>query len=443
MRIAGSLSLLLALTLLETAAGSARPAEPPSSARADGVQELILANGMRFLLVERPERASVAAGWVARSGSAREPAGKSGLTHFLEHLLFKGTATLRTPNELRLYYAEAGARGLNALTLQDMTLFFVTVPAEKLELWFWLESDRLLQPVFRELESEKAIVAEERRQRTDSRPTGNADETLRERHWAGHPYGTPVLGWPREVERLTDADARGYFSEHYVAGNLTAALVGRFDAARVRALAERYFGRLPRREAPTPPTRTPLASASEQRVTLPCDCRPHLEVLYRTPAFSHADTAALEILVGLLNGRTGRLYRSLVLDQGLATSASALQTAMREQGALSFTAEAKGETSLEGLLAAWERELGRLTAEPLAEAELHKVKNQIAADAYRSIEDPSAMMMRLLMFDALGSWRAVAGNVERALAVTDADVKRVITTYLRPERRTVGLYQRQ
>lgn len=450
MRLAGLFVCSILLALLGTGGGHGQAAAAPAASGAEPlgrIEEFTLANGMRFLLVERPERASVAAGWMARAGSALDPPGKSGLTHFLEHLLFKGTETLRTPNELRLHYAEAGARGLNALTLQDMTLFFVTIPAERLELWFWLESDRLLRPVFRELESEKGIVAEERRQRIDSRPTGAADERLRARHWGDHPYGLPVLGSPREVEGLTNDDARAFFARRYAADQLTAALVGRFDSARVRALAERYFGRLPRPAAPAPAAETPAPGkdqrpAGEQRLTLPCECRPHLEALYHTPAFAHADTAPLEVLVGLLNGRTGRLYRSLVLERELATSASSLQTAMREQGALSFTAEAKGDTPLETLLSAWEGELARLANEPLPEPELRKVKNQIAADAYRGIEEPSALMMRLLMFEALGGWRAVTGNVERAMAVTEADVKRVLSEYLRPERRTVGFYQR-
>ncbi len=486
-------------------------AQPPSLPPALAVEQFQLANGMRFLLVRRPELPSVAAGWVAHVGSVDERPGITGLTHFLEHMLFKGTQTigardhekerlsldeqerlqeairgeysklrekarrgeladpygrdastealagleqsyarelerhraLTSPGELWRIYTEAGGKGLNALTLQDMTLYFLTLPAEKAELWFWMESDRLASPVFRDFYTERAVVVEERRQRTESTPTGRLDEQLKSLFWRSHPYGWPVLGWPWDLKVLSRADAEQHFASYYGPGNLTAVLVGNFDAAEVKRLAERYFGRLPARPAPPEMVSLPPLQLAEQRLEAACDCRPQVQALYQSVPFVHRDTAALEVLAGLLNGRTGRLFRALVLEQGIASSAFVLQAAQRWSGTFSFAAEAKGGARPADLLAAWDRELERLRREPVPEAELAKVKNQIAADAYRRLKEPSALLLQLLMADGFGDWQAVEKGPARALAVSAADVQRAVERYLVANRRTVGLYDRK
>ncbi len=497
--------------LLAAASAGAQPSTVPATPAPLAVEQLQLANGMRFLLVPRPGLPSVTAGWVAHVGSVNERPGVTGLTHFLEHMLFKGTPTigardyakerlsldeqerlqeairgeysklrekarrgeladpygrdastealsgleqsyareleryrsLVSPGELWRIYSEAGGKGLNALTLQDMTLYFLTLPAEKLELWFWMESDRLANPVYRDFYTERAVVVEERRQRTDSTPTGRFDEQLKSLFWRGHPYGWPVLGWPADLKVLSRADAEQYFATHYGPGNLTAALVGSFDPAAVKALAERYFGRLPAKPAPPEVVSLPPEPHAEQRLEAACDCRPQVQALYPTVPFVHRDTAALEVLAGLLNGRTGRLFRSLVLEQGVASSAFAMQSAQRWAGMFSFSAEAKGGAKPADLLAAWDRELDRLRREPVAEAELAKVKNQIAADAYRKLKEPSALLMQLLMSDGFGDWTTLQRSHERALAVSAADLHRAVERYFVPSRRTVGLYDRR
>ena len=429
---------LAGVALLASALAARGGARAPAAA---AVTELKLDNGMSFLLVRRPELPTVSAGWVARVGSVHEAPGITGLTHFLEHMLFKGTKVI-TKGELGRLYAAAGARGLNALTVQDMTLYFVTLPAEKLELWFWLESDRLLSPELREFDTEKEVVREERRQRTESTPTGLQDEELRAAFWGAHPYGWPTLGRPADLARLTVLDAERYFATHYGPGNLTAALVGNFDPAVVRTLAERYFGRLKARPAPAPVSAAVEIHRGEVRRDFTCACPPQLQLLYPAPAMTHPDSPVFEVLAGLLNGRTGRLYRSLVVDQGIATAAYALSVPMRWAGSFTVTVEAKGEVAPEALLAAWDRELERLQSTPIEPAELLRVKNQITADGYRRLKEPSAFMMQLLMNAGFGDWRLVQGGPERALAVTEGEVQRAVRELLAPERRTVGFYRR-
>jgi predicted Zn-dependent peptidase len=470
------------------------------------VEEFRLSNGMRFLLVRRPETPMIAAGWVASAGSADDEAGLTGLSHLMEHLLFKGSRIIGTRDiveelllldrqdrvfdeilrwrekalstdvgsrkrdkleqqirdseaELRdlqrrarsvaalgeysLYYSENGATQLNAHTLRDLTIFYVTLPAERIELWFWLESDHLFQPVFREFYKGVQVVREERRMRVDSTPTGLLDEKLRQRFWQSHPYASPTLGLPADLDRLRREDAYSFFSTHYGPGNLTAALIGNFDPEAVRQLAQKYFGHLPAappgpdKPQPPAPRRKPGESLDAS-----CVCPTQTQVLYPTVPFGHPDSTPLEVLAGVLNGRTGRLYRSLVLGREIAFAASAAQNALHRAGYFSFTAEAKGETTPENLLVAWDSELQRLTTEPIPESELEKVQNRLTADAFRRLKDPVSLLQQLLVYDALGDWRHLNRWPAEVLAVEPDQIQEVARRYLKPADRTVAFFRR-
>ena len=229
-------------------------------------------------------------------------------------------------DEFDKIYTEAGASGMNAFTSNDITVYFITVPANKLELWFWMESERLLRPVFREFYSERDVVHEERRLRTESTPTGEFDELFEAMFWESHPYSWPVVGWPSDLEVYTLAQAKDYFATYYAPGNLTAALVGNFELDEVKDLAERYFGRLPSSGRSVPPDVVTLEmpQLAEKRMDASCDCQPQIEIRYHTVPFRHHDSYALDVLSGLLNGRSGRLYKSLVLDREIASECGKL-----------------------------------------------------------------------------------------------------------------------
>lgn len=400
-----------------------------------------LDNGMRFALVERPRAATVAAGWVVEAGSADDPAGLSGLAHMLEHMLFKGTGTIRT-GELDLLYARAGATGLNAVTQRDLTAYFVSLPAEKLELWFWLESDRLLDAAFRDLAAERGVLREERRLRIDSSPTGVLEEELWSRAWGDHPYAQPVSGDPAHLDRIGLTEARGFFDRHYHAANLTAVLVGSFEPARVRSLAERYFGRLPDDESPRQGAPMPSALEKESTFEASCACRPQARVLYRTVGFVHPDAAGLDVLVSVLNGRSGRLHRSLVLEQELAFAAFARHEVLQDGGILSLTAEAKGDATASDLLAALDGELARLLAEPPDESELARAKIRLRAEGLRALEESSELMLRMLVHAGLGEVRHLDGWQREIAALTPADVVRAAREYVAERPRIIGLFDR-
>ncbi len=352
--------------------------------------------------------------------------------------------SLMVKDEFDQIYTEAGGSGMNAFTNTDMTVYFITVPANKLELWFWMESDRLSSPVFREFYSERDVVHEERRLRTESTPTGQFDELFESMFWQAHPYGWPVVGWPSDLRMISKAQADDYFATYYAPNNLKAAIVGSFDPAQVKQLAERYFGRIPRGPRRPPQVVTlELPQTAEQRLAAECDCQPQVTIGYKTVPFEHKDSYALDVLSELMNGRSGRLYKSLVLDKKIASSAWTGQDARKWAGAFLFRAETKGDATPEQLEQAWYEELARIQQEPIPAAELQKVKNQITAGAYRRLENPFFLMVQLLYFDGLGDWRYINEWADKTLAVTDADIKRVAAQYFPKENRNVAVYNRK
>ena len=486
-------------------------APAPAGAQASvPVEEFTLDNGMRFLAVVRPEMTTVSAGWAAHVGSANERPGITGMSHFFEHMMFKGTprigttdaerdeAIIREQEEIQerireIYrkrreesrlgliddpfgtddlpeeftalleefdalaeeqrslmvkdefdriYTEAGASGMNAFTSNDQTVYFITVPQNRLELWFWMESERLLRPVFREFYTERDVVHEERRLRTESTPTGEFDEAFDAMFWQSHPYSWPVIGWPSDLRVFTLEQAEEFYATYYSPGNLTAALVGNFDPAQAKELAERYFGRLAPGAAAPEVVTLEMEQNAEKRLDASCDCQPQVKLRYHTVPFRHRDQYALDVLTGLLNGRTGRLYRSMVLGDEIASSAGAFHDNRKWAGLLQVSAEAKGETTPAELAAAIDREIARLVEEPIPADEIQKVKNQASASAWERLDSGFFLLLQLLVYDTLGDWRYIDTWADATLAVTEADIKRVAARYLTPTNRAVAYYTR-
>ena len=499
------LTLFLLVIGVPVLGASGQKAEVP-------VAEFTLANGMKFLVVTRPAQATVMGGWVAHVGSANERPGITGVAHFFEHMMFKGSRVIgtrdamrdqeiiadqerlqeqirteysrqreryrkgeiddpfspanRTPelekleadfqklveeqrglmvkDEFDKIYTEAGASGMNATTNSDSTIYFITVPANKIELWFWMESERLLQPVFREFYSERDVVQEERRMRVESTPTGRFDEQLNAMFWTAHPYKWDAIGWMSDLKTLSMADAQDFFSTYYAPGNLTAALVGNITVDEAKALAEKYFGRIPPSARPVPDIVTlEERQLAEKRMNAECDCQPQVSVQFHTVPFEHKDQYALDVVQSLLNGQTGRLRKSLVLDRQIASSASAGQQSLRWNGSFYLQAETKGESTPAILEAALSAELARLQNEPVPADELAKVKNQIVAESYRNLESPFYLLLQLLFYDGWGNWKYLNQWSEKTLAVTAEDVQRVAKQYFTTENRTVASYQRK
>ncbi len=341
-------------------------------------------------------------------------------------------------------YSGQGASGMNAGTSYDFTLYFVNVPANKLELWFWMESDRLLNPVFREFYAEREVVHEERRLRTDSTPTGKFQEQFDALFWQSSPYSWPVVGWPSDLEGITREEALTFFDLYYAPNNLAAALVGDFDPDEAKALAERYFGRLPRgeRSAPQPRTRE-MPQMSEKRMHAYAETNPQVAVRYHSVPDGHVDEPALVVLGQLLNDRTGRLYKALVEDQGVATRASGGQSGFKFEGMFELRGTAAEGHAPEEVEQALYAEIERLKTEPVDPRELQKVKNQNAASTFRELQGNFFLMYSLLMRDANRGWETINSDPPLYEAVTADDITRVANTYFEPENRAVAVYYRK
>ena len=487
-----------------------------TSAHAQQVEpiEMHLENGMTFLLLPRDEQPNViTAGWVARVGSANEAPGITGVSHFLEHLMFKGTDVVGTAdpdadrefrvqqdaarhalreaiveeniprymrgeindpwdaandtptirekrseltrlmdeqktvtinNDFDRIYTGAGATGMNAGTGKDYTVYYINIPSNKLELWAWMESDRLGVPTLREFDAERDVVIEERRQQLESRPTGRLDERFDAMFWLASPYSWPIIGWPSNMKSWTREAVQSYYDTYYQPSNLTGVIVGDFDPSEARSLVEQYFGRLENRADPAPPMITyEIERMGETRFYGECDCQPQVEVRYHGVPFGHQDMEALEVLAAIMNGRTGRLYESLVEDLRIASDASASNNSAKYDGSFSFSATVKGSTTPDELERALYDEIRRLQDEPVSERELQKVKNQFAADVYRGLRTNTSLFFQLAIYASYGDWEMINEIPERVREVTAEDVQRVANEYLTDDNKAVAIYTRR
>ena len=344
-------------------------------------------------------------------------------------------------DEFSQIYTASGGSGMNAGTSNDYTIYFINVPSNKLELWFWMESDRLLNPVFRQFYSERDVVKEERRLRVDSTPTGKLEEQFEAMFWQSSPYSWPVIGWPSDLNAITRDEALDFFERYYSPNNLVAALVGDFDLEQAKQLAQRYFGRLERGQQPPVPMRTrEVAQQAEQRLAGHAETRPQAVLRFHTVPDAHVDEPALIVLSSLLNGRTGRLYKALVVGQKVAVQAGAGVDGRKYDGSFQVGGVAAPGSTPDDVERALLAELRRLVDEPVEERELQKVKNQQLAGDFRKLRSKFGLMVQLLIYEALGEWRNINVFSDRIQAVTAEDIQRVAGKYFTETNRTVAHY---
>ena len=376
-----------------------------------------------------------------------KPESKTGRYRELEkkfNALVNEQRQLLVKNEFDRIYTEAGGSGMNAFTSEDMTAYFINVPANKLELWMWMESERLLRPVFREFYAERDVVFEERRMRTESTPLGKFAETFNAMFWESHPYNWPVVGWPSDIPSITKAQADEFYATYYAPQNITMILVGDLNPEKTFAAAEQYFSRIPRGAKDAPDVVTlEVPQQAEKRMNAEAETNPQVDILWHTVGFGHRDSYALSILGQILSGRTGRLYKGLVLGTQVATQAGAGQNSQKWAGAFNISGEAKDGRTPEEVEQGIYAEIEKLKQEEVPADELQKVKNNYAASEYRKLTSNTAILFQLIFNTGLGNWREVNEGGAKYQAVTAADLKRVTAKYLTKENRTVAIYTRK
>jgi predicted Zn-dependent peptidase len=347
-------------------------------------------------------------------------------------------------NEFDRIYSGNGGSRMNAFTSEDMTAYFINVPANKLELWMWMESGRLWHPVFREFYAERDVVFEERRMRTDSTPLGKFSEEFNAMFWESVPYGWPTVGWPSDIPSISKAQADEFYSLYYAPQNITLILVGDFKPEQAEVLAKKYFERIPRGAKDAPDVVTlEVPQLAEKRMYAEAETNPQVDILWHTVAFQHKDSYPLEILGQILATRTGRLFKGLVLGSGVATEAYADQTSQKWAGYFNAGGEAKDGHKPEEVEQGIYDNVEKLKSEEVPAEELQKVKNNFAAAEYRRLSSDYPILMHLINNDGEGDWKEINEAGPKIQAVTAADVKRVARKYLTKNNRTVGIYTRK
>ncbi len=457
------------------------------------VTEFQLNNGLRFIVMENHEAPVVSFYTLFDVGGVDEPEGKTGVAHFLEHMAFKGTETIGTTDYLQekqvlaqlddtfeqlkiakanddrqkaetleVQFAElqskagklvernefgeiiqtAGGVGLNAATGTDATFYYYSLPSNKLELWMSLESERFLNPVFREFYKEQQVILEERRMRTENNPVGTMVEAFLAEAFTQHPYRRPVIGYDQDIRNLSRQDVSNFYREHYVASNMTIAIVGDVNVQQVQQMAHTYFDRFPSRPKPVGISVTEPPQRQSKQVALTLPSQPWYFEGYHRPSMADPDNAVYDTITTILSrGRTSRLYQSLVEQQQVALVAQGFNGFPGEKypNLILFYAQSTPETSLDELGQALHQEVTRLITEPVATKELERAKNLLQTRILRSLDSNRGMAERLVKYQVLtGDWRNLFAQIEAIATITPADIQRVAQQIFRPENRTEG-----
>ncbi len=423
----------------------------PAAASGHGAADIAhftLDNGMEVVAI--PDRRSPVVTHMVwyKNGSADDPLGKSGIAHFLEHLMFKGTKN-HPQGEFSKLVAELGGQE-NAFTSYDYTAYFQRIGAEHLPTVMRFEADRMTNLILTDevVGPERDVVLEERRMRTENDPAAQLDEAVQAALFAHHPYGTPIIGWNHEIEGLSREDALAYYQRFYTPANAILIVAGDVEPEAVGRLAREIYGKIPSHESPPArkrPQEPPLRG--ERRVTLSDEKveQPQIERVFLVPSYKTAapgEAEALEVMSHALGGGpASKLYDALVVDQKCAVNAGAfyMGSALDDTRLWVYATPAPG-VSLEELDAAMGRALEAFAAAPLADEELNRAKTRLVADAIYARDSQVSLARWYGESLATGLGVAdVAAWPERIEAVTGAGVQAAARKWLGKGRVVTGL----
>lgn len=454
-----------------------------------------LQNGLKLLILEKKFVPTVSFAMTFSVGNVDCPPGKTGLAHVFEHMAFKGTKTMNTTNyekekvvlakieqtaqeliaeeslgykadkekvtklrdqlsalekaageytvnaEFMSTLEKLGANGLNAYTFVDETVYHMSMPADRLEAWMILESDRFKNPVLREFYKERSVIMEERR-----RSEAEAGKVLFENLWAAaytaHPYHNPTIGWMDDLEKLTRTDAEEFYSKFYVPNNATLAVVGDVRPEEVIRLAEKYFSGWKKKTLPNTAYTVEPEQSAEKRVNVFFKSKPTMYMAFHNPGESHPDMPALIMLSEVFSsGKTGRFYRNLVEGKQLALYAGTSPNTMtsRYPGVFMVYAAPKApHTSEELETAIWE-ELESVKKNPPTTWEMEKILNNYEANMIRGMEANMDLATNISRSDRLlGNWKFNWDLLAQLKAVKPEDVSAAAAKYLKRSNYTIA-----
>ena len=427
------LRLLLGLFLVSIA---------PEISHATAVKEFVLENGLKVFLLEDHKSPAVTFQIWYRVGSRNEKDGKSGLSHFLEHMMFKGTPSIK-PEEYARIIAKNGGRS-NAFTTTDVTVYFATMSRDKIGIELEMEADRMANALLGNtyFEPEKKVIQEERRLRTDDKPVAALDEVTSAVAYTVHPYRRPVIGWMDDIQNLSRQDLVDHYKLYYAPNNAFIVVGGDFSTEEILPKIKAAFEKIPRGpEAPKVRAEEP-PQRGERRVFLKKEAElPFIMMFYHAPNLKSPDNFALDLLtVVLAGGRSSPLYHDLVYQKRLARSVDASYSSVSiDPGGFSITAQLMPDKEPPEV----EREIDilvdKIKSELISERDLQKAKNQIESSFIFAQDSIFGQAMKIGYYEANGGWRQMDQYIEGIRRVTREDIRRVAKEYLDRDRRTIGV----
>ncbi len=433
--------LTVALGLGLVAGASAQTAAPADARLA--VTEATLDNGLRVLVQDDPRNPIVAVQVFYRVGSRNERPGATGLAHFLEHMMFKGTPTYGRGQVARLI-EENGGRD-NAYTTKDLTSYYTNIAADKLDLVLRIEADRMRHLLLdaAEIDSERKIVMEERRTRSEDDPDGLVYEAMSSLAFVAHPYRWPIIGWMSDIARINRAELRAFYDTYYLPNNAIVVIAGDVRAPAALAMVRRHFAGVRRGPAPPPVTAVEPPAIDERRLVVRREQAqlPVVNIAWHVPNHTSPDAPALEMLSTLLSsGRASRLYQKLVYEKRMVLGAGGDYSYFSLDPSLFwfYAAPLPGQAP-EAVEQALLAEIERLKQEVVPEEELARARNQIEASFVWQQDSVFSRASALGRFELLGSWRLFDDYLPRLRAVTAADLQRVARTYFPLDRKHVSI----
>ncbi|MBF0537949.1 MAG: insulinase family protein [Nitrospirae bacterium] len=405
-------------------------------------QEYFLDNGLKVLMVE-DHKAPIATFQIwYKVGSINETTGKTGLSHMLEHMMFKGTKRYGSKVFSNLIQKNGGVD--NAFTTMNYTMYYQTLISDRLALPIELEADRMENLLLNEedFKSEKQVVMEERRLRTEDNPQNLLFEQVTEKAITTHPYHNPVIGWMEDIESFTVEDLRQHYNNYYRPNNAVIIVTGDINPTETLRLIKTHFGPIAAKH--TSALKIPVEPKQEEsrRLVLRKPAQlPYLLMAYHVPSIPQKDSYALDVLASIFSGKSGRLYQELVKDQKVALNAFVFYSGFHTAPYLMyFGGSVMGgkETNTDALEGAILNEIKKITTTLPTEREIQKAKNQIEASFIMGQDSIYFQGEILGMYEMIGNWRLKDKYLQEIQGVTPEDVKRVAKTYLTPQNETIG-----